>query len=129
VAKPKPINGRGRPPLLERGETLAFLERRYRRAKAERAELDTARMRGNLGDIHLMGRVLFAQHRQARDVLMTAPSREAATFAAALGLEPRVVLPVLEDFVRRVLVNVRDAFDVEREFLAAMTVTNTGAGP
>ena len=38
-----------------------------------------------------------------------------------------LLLPVLEDFVHRILVNVRDAFDVEQEFLAATAAkaTNT----
>lgn len=88
-------------------------------ALANLREFEVAKKRGELADRALLGRMVYEQFRRARDSVQTTPSREAATVAAELGLEPRLVLPVLESLMRRVLAAIAEPSAAQQAFLVA----------
>jgi hypothetical protein len=91
----------GRPPKREQGESLAALTRRYRHAKARKAELEADRLEGALVDRRLSGRVLFDLAREIRDAWTNWPERESAIIADKLGItDTMLVFRVLEAAVR-----------------------------
>lgn len=80
----------------------------------ELARIDLDRARGALVDKVAVERAIFARARAERDAWQTWPLRIAAAFAAELGVEEAVLLPVLKRLVREHLAELAEGDDARR---------------
>ena len=72
-------------------ESIASARARRVRALADRAEVEAARLRGDLIERAKVERAIFEFARRYRDALLAWPARIAATLAARLGADPHAV--------------------------------------
>ncbi len=87
---------------------LAAADRRWREARAERAELETARLRGTLVDAAAVERRAFQRGRAVRDALLNWPATIAGRLAAQWGVDEDRVLVDLQAEVSAFLVRCMD---------------------
>jgi len=71
-----------------------------RAIEIELSRIELEKMRGSLVDKVLVERAIFAAARSERDAWLTWPLRIGADFAAEIGVEEAVLLPVLKRLVR-----------------------------
>jgi phage terminase Nu1 subunit (DNA packaging protein) len=82
-------------------EPVAAARARRVRALADRAEVEAARLRGELIERAKVERAIFEFARRMRDAWAHWPARIAATLAARLGADPHAVEAALGSEVRR----------------------------
>jgi len=82
-------------------EPIASARARRVRALADRAEVEAARLRGELIERSKVERAIFEFVRRIRDAWVQWPARIAAPLAARLGVDPHAVEVALASEVRR----------------------------
>jgi len=82
-------------------EPIASARARRVRALADRAEVEAARLRGELVERSKAERLVFELARRTRDAWAQWPARVAAQIAAQLGADPHAVEAALAAEVRR----------------------------